>query len=411
MRTLWWMSEDLRLRDNALIDRATRAGDQLVVVWTPSPSQDRAFLFRKAHLEASLWTFSKSLREAGANLYGSRVFCPSQSWMKNFIFKNQIEKVYRTRSWGAEELHLEYLASTWKIEWEWVDQNSLLPMESYDPERLRTDKVFTDWRRRWEKSLLVPSEPQLLQGNFLSAGEEDLLPLDETKPQFLHPRIASSESGAKEALESYFQGDLASSYKLTRNGLIRWEDSTKLSPYLALGLLSPHSVLRLLNQYEKDRGTNESTEHLRMELMWREYFRRIMALKGVALFAAAPRYPLAEDVLALDLLCRWKAGETGVDFLDAHMTELRLTGWMSNRGRQNVASYLTKSLGVDWRWGAKYFEEVLIDYDVHSNWGNWAYLAGVGQDPRDRVFNPVAQAARYDPEGIYTSYWLRKRRE
>ena len=103
----------------------------------------------------------------------------------------------------------------------------------------------------------------------------------------------------------------------------------------------------------------------------------------------------------------WKNGKTGIDFIDANMLELKHTGFMSNRGRQNVASYLCHNLNLDWRYGAAYFEEQLIDYDVCSNWGNWAYIAGVGNDPREnRVFNIQKQAIEYDKDGSYRRLWL-----
>jgi deoxyribodipyrimidine photo-lyase len=104
---------------------------------------------------------------------------------------------------------------------------------------------------------------------------------------------------------------------------------------------------------------------------------------------------------------KWKNGNTGIDFVDANMIELKLTGFMSNRGRQNVASYLCHNLKLDWRYGAAYFEEQLIDYDVCSNWGNWMYVAGVGNDPREnRVFNMEKQAAMYDHDQSYRNLWL-----
>ena len=90
------------------------------------------------------------------------------------------------------------------------------------------------------------------------------------------------------------------------------------------------------------------------------------------------------------------------------MIELNKTGWMSNRGRQNVASYLSKTLNQDWRIGAAYFESLLIDYDVHSNYGNWIYTAGVGNDPRDRIFNIKLQAERYDSNGKFQKLWLQE---
>jgi deoxyribodipyrimidine photo-lyase len=100
-------------------------------------------------------------------------------------------------------------------------------------------------------------------------------------------------------------------------------------------------------------------------------------------------------------------GKTGQPFIDANMRELAATGFMSNRGRQNVASYLVHDLNVDWRWGAEYFESVLIDYDVCSNYGNWNYVAGIGNDPReDRYFNPKRQAALYDPKAEFIKRWI-----
>ena len=103
---------------------------------------------------------------------------------------------------------------------------------------------------------------------------------------------------------------------------------------------------------------------------------------------------------------KWIDGKTPEPFVNANMIELKKTGFMSNRGRQNVASYFTKNMLMDWRMGAAYFEQQLIDYDVHSNWGNWMYVAGVGNDPRDRKFNIQLQASLYDPKGTYQKKWF-----
>ena len=98
--------------------------------------------------------------------------------------------------------------------------------------------------------------------------------------------------------------------------------------------------------------------------------------------------------------------------MDAHMRKLNATGYMSNRGRQNVASFLVRDLQQDWRLGAAYFESRLIDYDVHSNWGNWNYVAGVGNDPReDRYFNLVTQTLRYDSNGEFIIRWVPELRD
>ncbi|MFM7770923.1 MAG: FAD-binding domain-containing protein, partial [Bacteroidota bacterium] len=111
-----------------------------------------------------------------------------------------------------------------------------------------------------------------------------------------------------------------------------------------------------------------------------------------------------------NLFKKWRCGKTGNDFIDANMIELMETGYMSNRGRQNVASFLVHEYNIDWRWGAWWFESQLIDFDVCSNWGNWMYLSGVGNDPRDnRKFNIEKQARDYDPDGKYRAYWLKER--
>lgn len=104
---------------------------------------------------------------------------------------------------------------------------------------------------------------------------------------------------------------------------------------------------------------------------------------------------------------KWCQGKTGVPFVDANMRELLLTGWMSNRGRQNVASFLVKDLKLDWRLGAEWFESLLLDHDVCSNYGNWNYAAGIGNDPRqDRKFNMIKQGLDYDAEGNFVKTWV-----
>ena len=143
--------------------------------------------------------------------------------------------------------------------------------------------------------------------------------------------------------------------------------------------------------------------------MWRDYFRfcakkygsKIFRYEGIA--EDAPKLKLSDNK---ELFDKWKSGMTGVPFVDANMRELSATGFMSNRGRQNVASFLVKDLGVNWQWGAAWFESQLIDYDVCSNWLNWMYVAGVGNDPKsNRHFNVLHQANYYDHHGDYVKLW------
>jgi deoxyribodipyrimidine photo-lyase len=179
---------------------------------------------------------------------------------------------------------------------------------------------------------------------------------------------------------------------------------------LANGCLSARQVFHEVKKYEAERIANESTYWLIFELLWRDYFRLVMEKFGTDLFslegitARKQRQPQGLDIVKF---LKWVNGNTGNRFIDANMIELKRTGFMSNRGRQNVASYFVHDLGMDWRLGAWYFEAVLLDYDVYSNWGNWAYVAGVGNDPREnRYFNTARQADMYDADGAYRKLWL-----
>lgn len=233
--------------------------------------------------------------------------------------------------------------------------------------------------------------------------------------------FAGGETAGLARLERWtFEADRLGRYKATRNGLLDPDDASRLSPWLAHGCLSPRTVYEAVQRYERAKGRTEESYWLVFELLWRDYFRFIAAKHGDRLFRAAGlagvpvpwRSALHNDrgvtgAGARDDLERWRLGETGFPLVDAAMRELAATGYTSNRTRQNVASFLTKNLGVDWRAGAEWFESVLVDYDVASNWGNWAYAAGVGNDARGfRFFNIYKQADDYDPDGAYVRHWL-----
>lgn len=209
-------------------------------------------------------------------------------------------------------------------------------------------------------------------------------------------------------------------YKETRNASGLRDCSSKLSPWLALGCLSPRSVYWSCKEYEEKRVKNESTYWMVFELMTRDYFRWVAASVGTRLFAlngysgkgaqkaAVWKVPSAcKDDKHQERFQKWIDGQTGAPFVDANMRELASTGYMSNRGRQNVASFLIHDLKYpDWRAGAEYFESKLIDHDAASNWANWAYIAGVGSDPRGgRRFNVVKQGIQYDPDGFFVTRW------
>ncbi|MCC9642609.1 DASH family cryptochrome [Rhodopirellula sp. JC740] len=222
-------------------------------------------------------------------------------------------------------------------------------------------------------------------------------------------QFQGGETEAHKRLQSYlWEDDRLRVYKETRNGMLSPDDSSKFSPWLAHGCLSPRTIASEVRRYEKERVQNDSTYWLIFELLWRDYFRWMSAKHGAKLFRKGGlrefELPWSRDREAFH---RWQTGTTGYPLVDANMRELSATGFMSNRGRQNVASFLTKNLGIDWRWGASWFESQLIDYDVASNYGNWNYAAGIGNDSRGfRFFHITKQAEQYDPNGEYVKHWL-----
>ncbi|KAI3904960.1 hypothetical protein MKW92_033047 [Papaver armeniacum] len=221
--------------------------------------------------------------------------------------------------------------------------------------------------------------------------------------------FVGGESAALGRVYEYFwKKDLLKVYKHTRNGMLGPDYSTKFSPWLAFGNVSPRFLYEEVKRYEKERLANDSTYWVLFELIWRDYFRFISIKYGNSIFhLGGPREVEARWSQDLNLFESWRDGRTGYPLIDANMKELSTTGFMSNRGRQIVCSFLVRDMGIDWRMGAEWFETCLLDYDPCSNYGNWTYGAGVGNDPReDRYFSIPKQAQNYDPEGEYVAYWL-----
>jgi len=237
-----------------------------------------------------------------------------------------------------------------------------------------------------------------------------------------HPFLGGSTPGHDRIKHLISSGSM-SSYKETRNGMLGQDFSTKLSAWLALGCITARQIHWYLVDFEDGKtdlgkvvaghgkGENKSTYAVRFELLWRDYMRLCARKFGPRLFRVEGfrnrEYDWKHDG---DKLKRWLEGTTGAGLIDASQRELFLTGYTSNRARQNVASYLSKHLDIDWRFGAEWYECCLIDYDVNSNWGNWQYNSGQGNDPRgeSRVFNFVKQANDYDPDAAYIKTWVQE---
>ncbi|KII91082.1 hypothetical protein PLICRDRAFT_52750 [Plicaturopsis crispa FD-325 SS-3] len=253
-------------------------------------------------------------------------------------------------------------------------------------------------------ALLAPLHPSL------GLSQPPKMPM--TGAASAHPfRGGSSHAHAR--LAHLLSSGAASSYAATRNEMLGTDGSTKFSAWLALGCITARQIDAALGEAE-----NPGTRGIRFELLWRDYMRLCARKFGVRLFRlwgfrgveGAWKSPAS----AQPAIARFLEGRTGMGLVDASMRELFLTGYTSNRARQNVASFLAQRLGIDWRVGAEWYECTLVDYDVSSNWGNWQYVAGVGNDPRGggegRVFNQVKQGHDYDLRGEYMKSWVEELR-
>ena len=214
---------------------------------------------------------------------------------------------------------------------------------------------------------------------------------------------------AKKRLDYYsFRSHKVLQYKLTRNGMLEFDDSSKLSPWLANGNISVKEVYHHIKRFERDIQANESTYWLYFELLWREYFQWYLHKHGQRVFqfgGVKGTSPLTS--FWPERFEKWRTGNTPWPIVNAAMRQLNSSGYMSNRARQLVASCLVHELNLDWRYGAAWFEQQLTDFDVAVNWGNWQYLAGVGADPRGhRRFDLEKQAKQYDPDGSFIKTWL-----
>lgn len=418
---LLWFRRDLRLRDHEPLHRALAEAEQVIPLFIVDPAwaEDFPWDFPKMDqrprqfLRESLAELEKSLAELGASLQ-IRFGAPAQI-MADIYQEEPFEAIYSAAEQSREEQEQEEAVALWaqaqdchyQRQWNY----SLYRPEDLPLSPAQYPSVFTAMRKKMEKfGAIAPSlDPPSVFPSPRLAPQADwqqnaFWPTE--PPQEEVRAVLPFKGGEKHAwarLEHYFwQSQKLLVYKETRNGLLGADYSSKFSPWLAWGCISPRSIYWEIRRFEQQYRANSSTYWLYFELMWRDFFRLRAHAEGDAFFhmprQAAPR--------AFRHFEAWRAGETGQDFVDANMRELRLSGFMSNRGRQNVASYLVKDLKESWIIGAAWFQSQLIDYDVCSNYGNWTYVAGLGHDPREnRYFNVAGQAERYDGEGAYRRHW------
>lgn len=424
---LVWFKNDLRIADHEPLWRAAETGQPIVAAVIIDQRQFQATVrgfarmgrLRAKFLFESIQALADRLVAIGGRLVIK--FGLPEFEIIELVKILKVRTIYTSQEVAPEEVAiLEQVtreAAPLGVEVKTYWTHTLIHYEDIPWPIQRLPDVFTQFRKEVERESPIrrafpaPEFIQFFDHNYASDVIPDLIKSDENR-DFESKSVITYQGGERKAnirLNEYiWSSDSLKSYKETRNGLLGPNYSSKFSPALAVGALSAKTIYWEVKRYEQERLANESTYWLVFELLWRDYFQFVMKKYGREVFRSCGLRPQSkrwkQDVVLFE---RWRVGQTGVPFVDANMRELLSTGFMSNRGRQNVASYLTKDLKVDWRWGAAWFESQLIDYDVCSNWLNWAYVAGVGNDPReDRYFNIARQAERYDPDGAYVKFWL-----
>jgi deoxyribodipyrimidine photo-lyase len=424
---LVWFGSDLRIHDNDVLASAFENHKKIIGIYFIDPKlfevNEYGFkkmdVFRTQFLLESLNDLQQQLLKKNISLL---VYTDSPENRFNDVCETyQINAIYKQKEWTQEE------ASSKKAVQEKLEKHIVIKevynQFLYHPEDItlkieNIPQVFSNLRKKLEKYVTIRNEsdisklstenicneityiPSLKELGFDSLQQEN-------KTAF--PFKGGETEAQKRVNDYFFETKKLAFYKETRNGLIGTDYSSKFSPWLANGSISARTIYWNVKKFEQEETKNQSTYWLIFELIWRDYFKYISIKHGNSIFKIGgildKNYSWSANKKTIQ---EWIDGETNDDFVNANMIELKKTGWMSNRGRQNVASYFAKELKLDWRIGAAYFEAMLLDYDVHSNYGNWMYVSGVGNDPRDRKFNTQLQAERYDSSHLFRKRWLQQ---
>ena len=408
---LFWFTNDLRLHDQPALWKL-QSVDKLICVFCLDPQWFRPNgLNAKAMGERRFQFLVESLKDLQQQLqHAGQVLIIKQQtphlaltelinrYNVNIIARSQHAGVYENRHWKL--LQQQFPDRKFITE----PSHTLFSADDLPFQLNQLPTSFTQFRKQVE-DLALPrpmSSPQQLPP------PPGPIAIDKINQSVLEPsKFTGGETAALKHINDYFSTDLPANYKTVRNELDGWTNSTKFSPWLALGCLSVRHLASRLKNYEQTNVSNDSTYWIYFELLWREYFQWYAHCYGARLFRFdGIKNSKSRRCYYPERYQKWCNGNTPYPLVNACMKQLNATGYMSNRGRQIVASCFVHELNLDWRFGAAYFEQQLIDYDVAANWGNWQYIAGVGADPRGgRQFNIEKQTRQYDPEGEFIRHW------
>lgn len=412
-KAIYWFRNDLRLHDNPLFLKACQELDYLLPLFVVDSDRNLAPWNLPAQSQNKAKFVGQCLVDLRNQLikYGSTLVIlqgePTNILLK-ILHANNINTIYcediKTPYEKRELDQLKQQGITIITGW----QSTMLDIYQLPFEPQKMPDVFTSFRKAVEQcphryAVPIKAPTTIPPLPFVSKlCDEFHLALPENN-RF---GFQGGESAALDHVEQYFKRRLIDTYKKTRNELSRFDASSKFSPWLAMGCISAGFLGEQIDQYESQFGSNDGTYWLWFELLWRDFFRLLAIKYGDQIFYPKGLGNKRAHVFNLKEFERWTSGATGNQLIDAGMRELLVSGYLSNRMRQIVASYWIYNLHGNWLAGAAWFESQLIDYDVYSNQGNWLYIAGHGTDPRGgRPFNTLKQATEYDPDGSYQQLW------
>jgi deoxyribodipyrimidine photo-lyase len=402
-----WFRRDLRLADNPALLAASSEGCEVVPVFVVDPSFAGSGAARLAYLDAALRSLDASIRErSGPGLvvrHGDPVevvpALAAEVGARTVFVARDYTPYGRRRDVAVKEAlerndgHLQGVGSPYAVPPGSVAKDDGSPYAVFTP-------FSKAWRRRgWDLPVDAPRDVRWVS----DVASEPLA--DRPDPGFEVPPVG--EGAAHDRWSAFLSGGV-DSYPDQRN-LPAVEGTSRLSPALKWGTIHPRQLLADL-----DASGAGSAGHtvFSSELAWREFYADVLFHQPRTawenLNTRMDAMPVDTDAAARSRFDRWTSGATGFGIVDAGMRELAATGWMHNRTRMIVASFLVKDLHLPWQWGARWFMQRLIDGDLASNNHGWQWAAGTGTDaaPYFRVFNPHLQQERYDPDGEYVARWV-----
>lgn len=403
MTSIWWIRRDLRLMDNPTLHAALEAGS-VIPVFIIDPAFSRSSPRRTNFLYEGLHALDRDLRQRNSYLVVRRG--SPRGVLQQLMFHTRADAICAEEDFTPYAIKRdEEIARNLPLQL--IHGQTVQPPTAILKADGKPYTVFTPYSRAWKAklstSLVLRSAPE--QINTPAGIASELLPGFNVSPLF-----PAGEQEALVRLEEFLHRRIYS-YGEDRNRM-DLDGTSSLSPYLHFGMLGLRQAVSAARQAMDDasgEASKRSAEVWLNELIWREFYIQILFhFPYVSRAAFNPSLANIPWRNAGSEFEAWKAGRTGVPIVDAAMRQLKEIGWMHNRARMIVASYLVKDLLINWRWGETYFMEQLLDADQAANNGGWQWVAGTGTDaaPYFRIFNPVLQSAKFDPNGEYIRRWV-----